>query len=235
MDVDEDVSQFQEVVESQKRVLEKAKTLQGQRPCDRKPRAELYLQFIMTLMATKARGQRNNQFEIQMHSSFIPPAYLPCTTPYAQLTPTAIKDLRLETHHRGTYLLLRATTPPNRMTAIIVLVEDEHDDAILLQLYQQEEEDVRKATDIVDIGTILLIKEPFFKLMSSGDYGLRVDHLSDLVHVDKNDPILPKRWHKRIQEAEESAEVSKSKGDYAMGKGEYWKAIQEYTYPTKGA
>jgi hypothetical protein len=233
MDVDGDVSQYLGSIQGQKRVLEKAKSRQGQRPHDRKPKGEIYLQFMMNLVATKMQGKRNNQHMI--HSSFVPPAYLPCTTPLVQLRPTAIKDLRLETHHRGTYLLLRAITPPNRMTAILVVVEDEHGDGIMLQLYQQEEEDVRKATDVVDVGSVLLIKEPFFKVMASGDYGLRVDHLCDVIHLDKNDPILPKKWLPKISEAEESAEMLKSKGDSAMAKGEYLKAIEEYTYPIENA
>ncbi|KZM21802.1 uncharacterized protein EKO05_0001775 [Ascochyta rabiei] len=227
MDVDTDISQYFQVIENQKRVLQQAKIRKGQRPRDRTPKGQMYMEFMMALMATSTmeRSKKNNL----IHSSFIPPAYLPCITPLAQLTPIAIDQLTLETHHRGKYLLLKAITPPNRMTGILLLAEDEYEDVVVLQLYQQEEENIRPATDVVDVGTTLLIKEPYFKIMASGDYGLRVDHLSDVLRIDQNDPILPKRWCPRITDTEGSAEISKSEGDFAMGEGRYWKAIEKYS------
>ena len=93
------------------------------------------------------------------------------------------------------------------MTGILALAEDGYEDVVMLQMYQQEEEVIREATDVVDIGTILMVKEPFFKVMASGEYGLRVDHLSDVVHVNNNDPLIPQAWHTRISEAEESTEL----------------------------
>jgi hypothetical protein len=66
------------------------------------------------------------------------------------------------------------------MMAIMVL-EDESGDVVMLQIYQQEDEKIRPATAIVKTGTVLLVKEPYFKVMGDGEYGLRVDHLSDVV------------------------------------------------------
>ena len=51
------------------------------------------------------------------------------------------------------------------MTAIMAVVEDESGGVLKIQLYQQVDEDERSATDIIDVGTILLLKEPFFKVM----------------------------------------------------------------------
>lgn len=113
------------------------------------------------------------------------------------------------------------------MTGILVLVEDDCDDVIMLQLYQQDDDNVREATEIVDVGAILLVKEPYFKVMASGDYGLRVDHLSDVVHVNKHDSVVSNGWHPRIYEIEESVESYKAKGDSAIGEGKYWRAIRE--------
>jgi hypothetical protein len=228
MDVDTNIKEYFQVIQGQKQLLQRAKQWQGQCPRHQKPREQTYIQFMMALMATTGKVQHERHM---VHSSFIPPAYPPCTTPLAQLKPITIRELRLETHHRGKYLVLRAVTPPNRMTGILVVAEDSHEDVVLLQMYHQEEEDVRQATDIVNVGTILLIKEPYFKFMSSGDYGLRVDHLSDVIRVNTNDPVIPPEWYPRITEAAESAELSKSKGDSAMGVGKYWKAIEEYIIP----
>jgi hypothetical protein len=154
-------------------------------------------------------------------------AYLPCTAPLENLKPIAIKDLKLETHHRGRFLLLRAITPPNRMTAVLVLVEDEYSDVTMLQLYQQEHEASRLATDLVDKGSILLVKEPFFKVTASGDYSLRVDHLSDVVFLDGGDSKVPRPWRPRLIEMGRSANSLKLEGNALIGKGEYWRAIDK--------
>jgi hypothetical protein len=225
MDVDTDISTYFQQLQSQKQVLKMAKSRQGQRAPNPMSREHTYQQFMISLMIQSEKRNQNEKHMI--HSSFIPPAYLPCTTPLAQQKPITIRQLRLETHHRGTYLIARAITPPNRMTGILVLVEDDHDDVVTVQIYQQEQEDVGEATEIVDVGTILLIQEPYYKLMASGQCGIRVDHLSDVRTIDKNDPMIPHKWLPRISEIGESAEISKSNGDSAVGAGRYWRAIKE--------
>jgi len=210
------------MIKSQRLTLRKAKTRQGQRPRDRKSREDAYANFMLALML---RGDRNQKHMV--HSSFISPAYLPCITPVVELRRVAIKDLQLETHHRGTYLLLRSITPPSRMTAIMALMEDENGDAIMLQLYQQEDKDTREATNIIRVGTILLVKEPYFKVMGDGEYGLRVDHISDVIHVDRDNTMIPDEWRPRLIEMEPSAESLKMTGNLAMGEGRHWDAITE--------
>jgi hypothetical protein len=51
----------------------------------------------------------------------------------------------------------------------------------MLQLYQQEDENTRAASDNVDVSTLFLVKEPYFKVMGYCEYCLRVDHLSDVM------------------------------------------------------
>jgi hypothetical protein len=41
----------------------------------------------------------------------------------------------------------------------------------MLQIYQQEDEKIRPATAIINTGTVLLVKEPYFKVMGDGEYG----------------------------------------------------------------
>jgi hypothetical protein len=222
MDVHNVTDQYTQLILSQKQTLQKAKSRQGQRPRDRKSRDDAYAKFMLTLMFRRDKTQND-----MIYSSFIPPAYPPCITPMDQLRRVAIKDLRLETHHWGTYLLLRSITPPSRMTAIMALMEDENSDVILLQLYQQQDENTRKAADVVDVGTVLLIKEPYFKIMADGEYGLREDHLSDVVRFSMDDAKIPQAWQPRLLEIEDSAESSKIKGNQAMGESRYWDAIME--------
>jgi hypothetical protein len=220
MDVHDSTDEYFQLLQGQKQMLDKAKRRRGELPRDWKSRQETYLGFMMACVGNAQASQRGPT----MHSSFIPPAYLPCTTRLADLRRVMIKDLQLETHHRGTYLLLRSITPPNRMTGIIVIVEDERGDVVPLQLYQQDEENTRKVTDIVNVGTVLLVKEPFLKVMASGEYGLRVDHLTDVIDLDEHDAMIPKAW--RTQTTQLSAAAWKAEGNTAVGKEDYWQAIK---------
>lgn len=120
----------------------------------------------MEAQARQAQIQKANQRI--MLTSFVPPAYLPCTTSVAQLKAIEIKDLKLETHHRGTYLILRAITPPHRLSALLVMTENDQGEAVLLIMYQHHAEESRAATDFVNMGTILLVKEPFYKTTANG-------------------------------------------------------------------
>lgn len=222
MDVLNVSSPFSDMVSRQSKTLQEAKKRQGQRPHDRKSREKTYANFMMLLAAggiTQLKGA--------ISSSFIAPSYLPCSTPMTELKPVTIKNLQLETHHRGTYLLLRSITPPYRMTAIMAVMEDENDHVVLLQLYQQEDESHRSATDIVNVNTVLLIKEPYFKVMGDGEYGLRVDHLSDVIQIKRDDARIPKAWQPQLIETQLSAESLKSKGNRSMGKEKYWDAVTE--------
>lgn len=158
-----------------------------------------------------------------MKTTFVPPAYPPCVMPIESLQPIKIRDLQLETHHRGRYLLLRSITPPVRMTGIMAIVVDENDDAVTLQLYQQDHEDVRPAANIINTGFVLVVKEPYFKVFGDGGYGLRVDHRSDAVTLNLDHDLIPKKW--RSSTVGESSNSLKAIGNQHMAKRAYWEAI----------
>jgi hypothetical protein len=206
-------------------VLKKAQLRQGERPRDGPPRNALIQQFTMAAMMQKIQQTGQGHF---MRANFIPPAYPPCISPLSHLEITFIKDLQLETHHRGKYLLLRAVTPPRRMTAIMAIMEDEKDDVSMLSLYHCEEEDERPAEDIVRPGTILLIKEPYFKVHGDGGYGLRVDHITDVLHIDEDDERVPSKWRQRPRQVHSSADTLRKEGNAAVGQKKYWEAIAKY-------
>jgi len=222
MDVCKDLTQYMQTLQQHKRVLQDAQKKKGQRPRDRKDRDTMLLEFMMASMSMAARSTKQTA-----HVSFVPPAYPPCVTSLDDLKSITLDDLRLETHHRGRYLLLRAITLPYRMTGILVLAEDACGDATLLQLYQQEDETIRPATDIVGEGSIFIIKEPFFKLTASGDYSVRVDHLSDIAYLTSEDTRVPSSWRPRLRELEGSADSLKLEGNILLGKGKFWEAIDK--------
>jgi hypothetical protein len=113
------------------------------------------------------------------------------------------------------------------MTGILVLVEDESGHVVVLQIYQQEDEETRAANEIVDVGTVMILKEPFLKVMASGDYGLRVDHLCDIVIIDERDPRRPAKWCPRVLDAHRSVESLKQSGNEAISAGKPWTAITQ--------
>ena len=155
--------------------------------------------------------------ETPMYCSFkfLPPPYLPSIAPLEELKKIFIKDLRLETNHRGDYLLLRLITHPARMTAIMAIVEDEREDAVLLQLYQQDDKKVRPATSILKHNDIVIIKEPYFKVIGDGEYGLRVDHVSDLVRIELCDERVPRQWTPRVVDLDKTVDDWKLEGNEA--------------------
>lgn len=226
MDIDDvsGTSDYTRFLDAQKAALLAANAREGQCPADRNDRGELIDKHEMMGMRLTMQRLIHNRGEI--NSSFLPPPYPPSATRLDELMPIYIKGLRLGIHHRGNYLILRSLTAPNRMTAIMVVAEDEKRDALLIQLYQQPDENVRPSSSIITKGDVFLIKEPFFKIMGDGEYGLRVDHVSDLVHIDARNKLRPKGWIPHQPSSSMKADYWKQEGNAAMGRKQYWAAIQ---------
>lgn len=120
MDI-QDVSQdahYAQMVQTQKARLEAARARKGERPTDRQTRQELAEQHMIQhedMMALKASGRKDTY----MRATMIGDPYLPSIAPLTELKKIMIKELALETHHRGSYLLLRFFVPPIRMTGML--------------------------------------------------------------------------------------------------------------------
>ena len=230
MDV-EDVSyikQFVDILNKQKATLQAVSKRKGERPRDRKSRAQLVTGQMAHGLSAKMKDMRvdTNMVHPLVHQSWLPPPYPPSIAPLKELRQFFIKDLQLETHHRGFYALLRAVTPPNRMTALISIVEDEQNDVTTLQLYQQEDEAIRPAHEIIAQNAICIIKEPYFKVMNDGGYGLRVDHVSDINFLSEEDERIPLDWRPRFTPVNRTAKQWKEDGNAALKAGKLNKAIQ---------
>jgi len=215
------VPQYMELLLNQKKALQHAQTRTGQKIGKRKSREEITMQFRFRLLM----GRRQAKMGSSIRSSFIPPAYSPCFRSILDLHKVMIRDLLLETHHREKYITVRSITPADRMTAVMAIVEDENRDVIMLQLYYQEEENIRPADDILGEGTVLIVKEPYLKLMSDGDYGLRIDHPSDLIHISEDDQRFPSCWQPRVKELEISTEHLRMQGNDYFNAFNYQAAI----------
>ncbi|KAJ6178732.1 hypothetical protein N7519_009193 [Penicillium mononematosum] len=118
-------------------------------------------------------------------------------------------------------------TPTDTMTAVMAIVEDEDGSVLMLQLYNHEEE--LSGAQSLREGTVLVVKEPYVKVMADGDYGIRVDHLSDVSFIPEFDDLVPLSWRKRVTQADANASSWKAKGSEHFEKGDYHSAIQCYS------
>lgn len=223
MDV-QDVSKAPEYLqypEKCKKMLADAQSRKGEYPQNVKAPHDLIMEFTVKQML-----QNHTPVDpYHVRASFVPHLYAPCATPFEDLKKATIKDLTLETHHRGFYIVLRVVTPPLKQTSVMVIVEDEDAKVIFLQLYNQDEEimsDGRLAE-----GAVLLVKEPYLKFMPDGDCGMRVDHLSDIKFVPEFDSLVPLEWRPQIMEEDISANDWKMKGNDLFNKASYHLAIEQ--------
>ena len=226
MEID-DVSHVQrwaQLLANQKIALQAASKRKGERPKDRKSRSQLVQEFMLRSVSNSMVLGRNDLYMI--HQSWVPAPYPPSVAPLSTLNKIYIKDLHLETHHRGFYSLLRVATPTATMTAVMTVMEDERDDGVVFQLYQQEDEDHRPGEEVVQIQHVCIIKEPYFKVMNDGGYGLRVDHLSDVIWLSPDDERIPLGWRARISELEKTAEALKDEGNLALKAGKLNVAVE---------
>lgn len=178
---------------------------------------------LLSRFSAPGRTDNLRLFIESLHSAT---PYSPCTTPVGDLAPITITELCVETHHRGRYLVARVITPPRRMMGTVVLIEDSQKNIALLDLRHLHLEKAQSPTDLIDLGCLLLIKEPFFRYHIEGDYGLRVDHLSDIVVLNDRDSRLPISWRNIVGGVMVTADALKLKGNVCMSQKKYREAIQ---------
>jgi len=161
-------------IKAQKEKAQQANARKGHKPNDikKKKQAEkLIRDFEMCRISTNMQKMmRPNQCK----TSWMPEPYYPATKPIEELKQTYVDEMRLETHHRGTYVIVRTITEENIMTAVMALAEDQHENVMLISLYQQNTATVQFGIPILNLGDVLLIKEPYFKQTLDGQYSIRV-------------------------------------------------------------
>ncbi|EFQ24928.1 hypothetical protein CGRA01v4_06812 [Colletotrichum graminicola] len=229
MDV-KDVSEVEEFSAYFKQLqitAERARSMKGRSPRDHPSPAMLVSDFNME----RARAMMELAMEpgkYYIKTSQMPPAYLPCTRPTNELQPLMISKMRLEEHHRGTYILVRTMTMPHKINVVMAIVEDEEGTAVLLQLYNQPEEPEFNIEDILPQHSVCLIKEPFFKRSTDGKYSLRVDHVGDFCLLARDNERIPNRWRSALRFVPDSENI-RSRGNAAVGQKKWGRAEKLYT------
>ncbi|GAD99179.1 TPR domain protein [Paecilomyces variotii No. 5] len=193
------------------RQLQNCQARKGQRPEKGMSRELTTMQFLHKKMVSVVTKQKVRPY-------FIPPAYPPCTTPLQDLKKVMLSDLLLETHHRGSYVLLKEIAPTITTIGVTTVVEDEKGGVVFLELFNQDE---RTVEELLHLGTRLIIKEPYLQIMPDGTHSLRVDHLSDIVYLDTYN-------EKDQEENSNSASFWKEKGNDLFREGKHLRAIECY-------
>lgn len=152
-------------------------------------------------------------------------AYPPSVSPFNSFQKINIRQLELETHHRGSYPLVGNVCQGTRMQAVITTVEDEAGDGLPFSLYQQEPQSVRPASSILKKDGVFIIKEPYFKVVGIGGYAIRVDHPTDVIWLADNDTRMSLQWKANSASEVNSAEHWKLGGNKFVRTGEYYDAI----------
>jgi hypothetical protein len=158
-------------------------------------------------------------------SSTAQEAYSPCHLPVSALKKTFLQALDTDMHHRGEYILLRTFCQPFRMSAVMAAVEDEEGHVQRLAVYNTNTS--FRPEELFPKGSVVVIKEPYYKMATDGHCILRVDHASDLLMLEPDNALIPAQWkdHNNGQ-PEPTALMWKEKGNAALKKKAYLQAQQ---------
>ncbi|TDZ58565.1 putative protein lysine methyltransferase SET5 [Colletotrichum trifolii] len=198
----------------------------GQTPLDH-PESEDLIDDHLVARARRAASNDDGTAKVFP----IPLPYLPCAQETDDLIPMLISHMKLQVHHRGKGVILRTLTPTDRSAAIMTVVEDEEGIATSLHLYNQPDEELVHGDDLMPKGTMCIVKDPCLQFLAVGEYALRVDHISDVVFLERDDPRIPLHWSvQSLGLGEENSEALCVEGEEAAyDEGNWAKAERLFT------
>jgi hypothetical protein len=125
-----------------------------------------------------------------------------------------LQDLLMENHHYGMMLVLRAVSSSAMHSSMqtCIAVEDENGDHELLTIHDFAV--TSHPSQAIQQGTFFVIKEPFFRTVLDEACVLCVDHPSDILFLDTDNPMLPSVW--KTSGIERSAVEWKHAGNLAL-------------------
>ncbi|EXK26844.1 hypothetical protein FOMG_16649 [Fusarium oxysporum f. sp. melonis 26406] len=159
--------------------------------------------------------------------------YPPSTSKLADLQPMAIKDLRMETHHRGFFLSLRRVSPVSILKASswTVVKGQSSDEVERLEVFLHTSQ---YGDNTLEISSDLVIKEPYYTLNAQGECTIRIDHPSDLIVIAISEN--PESWRHQEHYSRGPDLVSpddfKKKGNSALLKKKNY--AEAYSWYTEG-
>jgi hypothetical protein len=156
--------------------------------------------------------------------------YPPCTVPLKELNKMMLKDVLMDTHHHGKYLLLRicSTDHTHSGTHQSYAVVDELGQHEFLIIHMFAIPPFHNA--MIPQEAILAIKKPYFKTIVDQDCALCIDHPSDVIFLDHDDALIPNKW-KTGSSVKKSAKKCLQSGVAAFHKQNYYKAEKQSVIP----
>ena len=138
----------------------------------------------------------------------------------------SLNELKIENHHRGSFLTAKTISPPYQTTEIVTLIEDENGDVAKLVLGFQDDHTSSSGVGGLPMSSTVAVKEPYCKSNGEGDYVISVDHPSDIAVLRGDDPAVLLI----MQFVAEGKQVSplqwKSAGDRSYLEKKYTSAIE---------
>jgi tetratricopeptide (TPR) repeat protein len=148
--------------------------------------------------------------------------YPPCAVLLENLQPMKMSDLRMDTHHRGRVLTVRRLAPVVKLVAYswTIVQEESSDDTERLEVLLHKS---KYGQDILESGSLIKVKEPYFTLSDQGEPTLRIDHPSDLlIYIDSHPNESHFTSNKEVGDSE-NASVATAPTDLAAKTAKKWK------------
>jgi hypothetical protein len=140
-----------------------------------------------------------------------------------------LRDLSMETHHYGKMLVLRAVSVSAMHSSMQTCIAVEDEDGYHEMLTVHDFAITNHPSKVIQDGTFFMVKEPFFRTILDEACVLCVDHPSDILFLDADDPILPLIW--RTSDVERSATGWKRAGNLALRSEDPIEAEQWFVPP----
>ncbi|CAK7230001.1 hypothetical protein SBRCBS47491_007439 [Sporothrix bragantina] len=158
-------------------------------------------------------------------------AYPASTRSIRDLDFMSLDELKVETHHYGQGLIVKAATPAYRGVGAVSVVVDAAGNADKLAIYNHS--DTSLLSNLPE-GCVVGIKEPYYKYNATpNDYMICVDHPSDVVLLRFDDPLIPEALRPATEEAKaalrKTPEEWRMAGDMAFLQRDFPTAAYCYT------
>lgn len=167
-------------------------------------------------------------FELHKLNFFFDVAYPPCTVPLSGLAPIHLRELTLETHHRGRVLVVKCFCEPISASSIQNAVEDELGDVDRLAIHNVVP--TTDANTVLPQGAIIAIKDPYYHVcVTSGHTMVYVDHPTDFVLLKPGSSIIPRGLDNLPTKTSRSAILLKEEGNAKFKKQDFQAAAEIYS------
>ena len=139
----------------------------------------------------------------------------------------------LETVHRGKYVLLKTLAEALKDAGVRTVVEDPEGNVDMFSVYNYALN--KHPSDVLPIGVIIALKEPYYKITVSGGAVLRCDHPQNIVYLSTDDPLVSQiAWKSDVPSSTTetkslSFESSRLQGNDFFKQGRFYDAVTTYT------